>query len=117
MGHTGSTGYNGQLIGLWFVPTKKESGDSMSAYTVPDALEARYKGDGMALAATQDGQLLALTYLSDLLPGVELVACDAAGHIDAAILDNPRIAPAVRELSALGSVHLGVCSRWEFVEL
>ncbi|MDP2370492.1 hypothetical protein [Rhodoferax sp.] len=89
----------------------------MSAYTVPDALEARYKGDGMALAATHDGQLLALTYLSDLLPGVELLECDATGHIGAGILDNPRIAPTVRELSALGSVHLGVCSRWEFVEL
>ena len=97
--------------------SNKESGDSMSAYTVPDALEARYKGDGMALAATHDGRLLALTYLSDLLPGVELLECDAAGHIDAGILDNPRIAPTVRELSALGSVHLGVCSRWEFVEL
>ncbi len=89
----------------------------MSAYTVPDALEARYKGDGMALAATHDGQLLALTSLSDLLPGVELLECDASGHVDVGILDNPRIAPTVRELSALGSVHLGVCSRWEFVEL
>jgi hypothetical protein len=89
----------------------------MSAYTVPDALEARYKGDGMALAATHDGQLRGLTYLRDLLPGVELLECDAAGRITAGILDNPRIAPAVRELKALGSVHLGVCSRWEFVEL
>ena len=89
----------------------------MRAYTVPDALEARYKGDGMALAATHDGQLLALTSLSDLLPGVELLECDASGHVDVGILDNPRIAPTVRELSALGSVHLGVCSRWEFVEL
>ena len=89
----------------------------MSAYTVPDALEARYKGDGMALAATHDGQLLGLTYLRDLLPGIELLECDATGRINADILDNPRIAPAVRELSALGDVHLGLCARWQFVEM
>jgi len=33
------------------------------------------------------------------------------------LLDSPLIGPTVRRLQALGSVHVGMISCWEFVEL
>lgn len=92
-----------------------EGGNGMVSYSVPEALEGVYRGAGMALAASSEGRLLALRYLRDLLPDVDSLECDASGQVDVGILDNPRIAPTVRELRALGQVHLGVCCGWEFM--
>ncbi|MDP2367191.1 hypothetical protein [Rhodoferax sp.] len=87
----------------------------MTIFSVPETLEGAYRGAGMALAASNEGRLLALKYLCDLLPDVDSLECDASGQVDAGILDHPRLAPAVRELRALGEVHLGVCCGWEFM--
>lgn len=89
----------------------------MAIFAVPDTLEAVYKGDGMALAASHEGQLLALKYLRDLLPDVESLECDERGQVEPGVLEHPRLAPTVRELGAIGRVHLGVCAGWEFVEV
>lgn len=89
----------------------------MAVFAVPDSLEGAYKGTGMALAASHNGQLLALKYLRDLLPGIESLECDESGHVDESVLGHPQLAPAVRELRTLGDVHLGVCRSWEFVEV
>lgn len=84
-----------------------------NVFKIPDGLSAKYKGSGIAIAATSDaGELLDLVYLSDLLPDFSGRLEDAEGAID-----NPKIAPAIRYLQSLGSVHVGMCSCWEFVEL
>ncbi len=50
-----------------------------------------------------------IVYLADALPDFE-------GDIEAAMTDD-RLAPTVRKLQALGSVHAGMLSCWEFCEL
>ena len=86
----------------------------MLVFKVPDALADKYKGAGYALAASANGALVALKYLHDIFP-------DAPDWLDeygvAQLLNDQRIAPTVREFSALGKVHVGMCSAWEFVEL
>ncbi len=81
----------------------------MNVFKVPDSLEGKYHGTGHALAATVDGQLVDIVYLADVLP-------DFDGDIEAAMTDD-RLAPTVRKLQALGSVHAGMLSCWEFCEL
>lgn len=81
----------------------------MNVFKVPTSLESKYHGSGHALAATVDGQLVDIVYLADALPDFE-------GDIEAAMTDD-RLAPTVRKLQALGSVHAGMLSVWEFCEL
>jgi hypothetical protein len=81
----------------------------MNVFKVPDSLEGKYHGTGHALAATVDGQLVDIVYLADVLP-------DFDGNIEAAMTDD-RLAPTVRKLQSLGSVHAGMLSCWEFCEL
>jgi hypothetical protein len=55
-----------------------------------------------------------LTYLRDALSEFD----DAEGLTAAAnAINDPRIAPTVRELSARGEVFVGMCSCWEFIVL
>ena len=79
----------------------------MNVYKIPDALESKYHGAGHALAAVAGGALVGLVYLEDVLP-------DFDGGIN---VNDARLGPTVRELSALGQVSVGMCSCWEFVEL
>lgn len=73
-----------------------------------------YQGYGFALAAVTGGQIVGLTYLRDALPYFD----DAEGPTAAAdAINDPRIGPTVRELSARGEVFVGMCSCWEFVVL
>ena len=81
----------------------------MNTYPIPDTLEAKYKGAGYGLAATVDGKIVDIAYLSDLLP-------DFDGDIETAMNDD-RLGPTVRYLSGLGSVHAGMLSGWTFTEL
>lgn len=81
----------------------------MNVFKIPDALESKYRGSGHALAATVDGQLVDIVYLTDVLPDFE-------GDIERAMSDD-RLAPTVRKLQALGSVHAGMLGSWEFCEL
>lgn len=85
---------------------------SMNVFKVPDTLANKYHGAGLALAATLNGFLIDIAYLHDVLPDFGGDVADAR----AAILD-PRLSPTVRALQALGDVHVGMLSSWEFVEL
>lgn len=89
----------------------------MNVFKIPDTLADKYNGAGHALAATVNGQLVGLVYLRDVLPELELESDTADGQLDAAMLSDARLGPAVRQLQALGDVHVGMCSCWEFVEL
>lgn len=85
----------------------------MNVFKVPDALASQYHGAGHALAATTGGALIRIVYLSDVLPDYDP---DEPGALQSA-LDDERLGPTVRELQALGALHVGMCSCWEFVEL
>ncbi len=82
-------------------------------------LEAKYKGTGYALAATVAGQLVDIVYLRDALPEFEGDHTEDGDGDDLAMqaINDLRIGPTVRKLQALGQVHVGMLSCWEFVEL
>lgn len=85
----------------------------MNVFKIPDSLAEKYHGCGHALAASVGGELVGLVYLADALPDFD---ADEPGALLAA-LDSPALAPTVRQLQALGAVHVGMCSAWEFCEL
>ncbi len=84
----------------------------MNTYKVPDRLANKYHGAGLALAATANGDLVSIVYIEDILP-------DFSGEVEdlEGVINDERIAPTIRELRALGNVHVGMLSGWEFVEL
>lgn len=84
----------------------------MNVYKVPDALESAYKGAGLALIATSQGEMVAIRYLSDAAPNADQEVDSLESVIESGVL-----APVVRELQALGDVHVGMLSGWEFTEL
>lgn len=87
----------------------------MRVFPVPGALSGDYC-EGYALAAVVDGRLVALRYLMNIEPGMDHVLIEGqTGVLRWAI--SEQAAPIVRELQALGSVHIGFCSSWQFVEL
>ena len=81
----------------------------MNTYPIPETLGHKYQGSGHALAAITAGQVVDIVYLRDVLP-------DFNGDI-VSVLDDDRLAPTARYLSALGSVSIGTVVRGEFVEL
>lgn len=85
----------------------------MNVYPIPEALEAKYKGAGHALAAITGNQLIDFVYLEDVLQDYDP---ESDGGLAAAVNDD-RLAPVVRQLQTLGQVSAGMCSGWEFVEL
>lgn len=82
-------------------------------FHIPESLADKYHGAGHALAAVAGGQVVSLIYLRDLIPDY----ADGSTVALAVALDDARLAPAVRELQAMGEVCAGMCSCWEFVVL
>ena len=92
----------------------------MNVFPVPDQLAGAYHGAGYALAASVGGALVALRYVADVAPELEDALVDGGAAALAAVqrwMASDAAGPAVRELQALGDVHVGMCSSWEFVEL
>ncbi len=83
------------------------------------ALEAQYRGAGYALVAVADGGLVRLTYLREVLPDFEGDYTESGDgrELAAQAVHDPRLAPTMRELQALGEVFFGLCSCYEFVVL
>lgn len=100
---------DGLKLSDWII---KQVERSVNVYKVHESLESKYHGSGYALAATLNGQLIDIVYLDDVLP-------DFDGTRDAmlAAMSDDRLVPTVRKLQALGQVHAGMLSAWEFVEL
>jgi len=82
----------------------------MNTFPIPDELAGAYKGCGHALAAVNNGCLIDLLYLRDLLP-------DFDPERPEAFIGDYRLAPTITHLEALGQVSIGMCSCWEFCEL
>ena len=92
----------------------------MKTYPIPDAIASQYRGAGYALAASAGGQLVALRYLADVAPDLDEPLAEGGQTDRAAVqswIKSDAAATAVRELQALGQVHVGMCSAWEFCEL
>ncbi len=83
-----------------------------NVFKIPDALESKYHGCGIALASVTGGQIVNLVYLRDALD-------DFSGKQEdlPAALNDDRLGPTVRLLQSTGEVFVGMCSCWEFVEL
>lgn len=84
----------------------------MTTYPIPDRLAHKYHGSGYGLAASLNGQLIDFLYLADALPNF---SGDRSQVVSA--LNDPRLSTSVRHLQALGDVHAGMISAWEFCEL
>ena len=92
----------------------------MTVYPIPDTLATQYHGAGYALVATAGGQLVALRYLADVAPDLDEPLAEGGQTARAAVqswIKSDAAGAAVRELQALGEVHVGMCSSWEFCEL
>jgi hypothetical protein len=86
--------------------------ESMRTFKIPDALEDAYRGAGAGLAASVDGELVAIVYIDDIIPNFSGEIAD----LPDAVLD-PMVVPTVRYLQTLGKVHVGMMSGWTFTEL
>lgn len=99
----------------------------MNTYKIPEPIHPQYHGAGYAMAATQNGEVIKLTYLRDIFEEFDDYNGDDGDDTppdQAAItaylqtyLTNPAIEPTLRELNALGNVSFGMCSCYEFCEL
>ena len=53
-----------------------------------------------------------IVYIDDIIPNFSGLAADFS-----AVLNDLMLAPTVRQLQALGKVHVGMFGSWEFTEL
>lgn len=83
-----------------------------NVFKIPESLEAKYHGCGIALASVTGGQIINLAYLRDVLEEFD----DDQASLPA-VLNDARLGPTVRLLQSTGEVFVGMCSCWEFVEL
>jgi len=83
-----------------------------NVFKIPDTLEAKYHGCGIAMASVTGGQIVNLVYLRDVLEEFY----DEQAGLRAALADE-RLGPTVRLLQSTGEVFVEMCSCWEFIEL
>lgn len=97
--------------------------DGLNVWNVPPELAAQYHGCGYALIAIKDDKIKAIVYLSDI---------DESFYFDDEILDelnlteqemleqiinDLKVGQVSKHLETIGSVHIGMMSSYEFVEL
>jgi hypothetical protein len=69
-------------------------------YPIPEYLHDSHDGDEWAIAAILGGRVVALRYISDIAPEIELDETAIRKWLDSQPID-------MRELQALGDVHAG----------
>lgn len=84
-----------------------------NVFKIPETLEAKYHGCGIALASVTGGVITNLVYLHDVLKEFD----DSDRAALPAALNDARLGPSVRLLQSTGKVFVGMCSCWEFIEL
>jgi hypothetical protein len=83
-------------------------------FKIPESLEAKYHGCGIALASVTGGTIINFVYIRDVIEEFD----DDDDHATLRnVLDDARLGPTVRLLQSTGEVFVGMCSCWEFVEL
>lgn len=95
---------------------------SMASFKVPDSLAKKYRGSGIALAASVSGELVDLVYLEDASPSYAQMLKEPGSGCHSVFLakqalELPEVGPTVRRLQALGEVHAGMLSGWELFEV
>lgn len=83
----------------------------MKVYKIQGVLTNKYRGPGPALAAIVDEKIINLVYVRDVIGEMDEEDEDSIANA----LVDVRLGPAVRELSALGKVFVGMCSSHEFI--
>ncbi len=87
------------------------------AFKITESLAAKYKGAGLAVAATLNEKIVAFHYIRDLFPGEEMPDPADRGAVEE-LMSRCTLVPVVRELQGLGGqLHFGMLSGWEFVSL
>lgn len=81
-------------------------------FKIPESMEDKYHGCGIALASVTGGIIVNLVYLRDVLDDFD----DDQSSLREALNDD-RLGPTVRLLQSTGEVFVGMCSCWEFAEL
>jgi hypothetical protein len=94
---------------------------ALKTYPIPDSLAEQYHGAGYALAASVNGQLVAIAYVQDHATGEMVERIEEGGAHGQFFfrqwLTLPEAGKLVRELQVKGEVHAGMLSSWEFLEL
>ncbi|MDY0300307.1 MAG: hypothetical protein RBQ99_01850 [Trichlorobacter sp.] len=87
----------------------------MKIFQIPEEIADKYHGAGFALGAVKGDVLQEFVYLHDVIDGFDGEQLDEAMKT---LSDNGgKFAPVFKRLDALGDIHLGMCSCWEFVAL
>jgi|GEM_PF-2036765 len=87
----------------------------MPTYPIPEYLQDSHDGDEWAIAAVPGERVVALRYISDFAPEVDLTEQAIRIWLDSSPID-------LHELQALGDVSVGVVSgdgfeaRWQLAE-
>lgn len=100
----------GMKLTDWII--SKVEPKKMNVYKIPESLASNYHGSGCGLVATVNGQVVDLVYVEDVLSDFSGEIADLPDAIN-----DQRMAATVRRLQALGQVHVGMLSAWEFCEL
>jgi len=73
----------------------------MTTYPIPEYLQDSHDGDEWAIAAILSRRVVALRYIADIAPEIELTESTIRQWLDGGPIE-------LRELQALGPVSLGV---------
>jgi hypothetical protein len=82
----------------------------MNVFPIPDSLENFYKDSGHAIAAAIDGDIVAFSYMRDLVPDFE----SEYAH---EYISDEQLRPFIEKWSGIATIHFGMVSCWEFCEL
>lgn len=83
-----------------------------NVFKIPDTIEPKYHGCGIALASITGGTIIDLVYLRDVLEDFD----DDLTSTPSALADD-RLGPTIRLMQSTGEMFVGMCSCHEFVVL
>lgn len=90
----------------------------MNVFKIPEALYNKYHGSGYGLIATQNEQVIDLKYFEDITEEFYIDADEEVVEDKIKkIIEDDRLSETVRYFQALGEVHVGIFSCYEFIEL
>ncbi len=85
----------------------------MYVFKIGESAEAFWRGDGYAVAAVRDGEVVEMVYVADCIPGFDH---RIAGDRERA-MSYPEMVEQANRLAMKGEVFTGMCSAREFVVL
>jgi hypothetical protein len=95
----------------------------MNVYPIPDALHNDYHGSGYAIVAVKNNEVTAIQYLHKIDDEFYFdddtlrETGETVGQKLTKLFADPRCGAVSKWMAELGSVHAGMVSCWEFIEL